>query len=443
LLKHNGGMGLLFCGVPGVAPARVLVLGGGVVGLNAARMALGLGAEVVVLERSIPRMAYIDEVTQGRVITRYSSIGAVEEELVKADVIIGAVLVPGAEAPKLIKREHLKQMKPGSVLVDVAIDQGGCFETSKPTTHEDPTYVVDGVVHYCVANMPGGVPRTSTYALNNATLPFTLQLANLGWKKALAANPHLRAGLNVCEGKVTHREVAGRMSIQAGAHAMEKAQAGNGVLLGGVPGVPPAEVLVIGGGVVGYNAARIAVGMGANVTILDRSLPRLNQLDALFNGRLNTIYSTEDAVDQYTRQADLVIGAVLVPGAAAPKLVRREHLRRMKPGSVVVDVAIDQGGCFETSRATTHQKPTYVEEGIVHYCVANMPGGVARTSTFALTNATLPFALSLADKGYRQALIDDVHLREGLNVHRGRVTYQAVARDLGYDWQPALDALKS
>ena len=207
LLKHNGGMGLLFCGVPGVAPARVLVLGGGVVGLNAARMAMGLGAEVVVLERSIPRMAYIDEVTQGRVITRYSSIGAIEEELVKADVIIGAVLVPGAEAPKLIKREHLKQMKPGSVLVDVAIDQGGCFETSHATTHEDPTYVIDDVVHYCVANMPGAAPRTSSEALNNATLPFGLALANHGLE-ALKRDPHLARGLNVLRGEITYPAVA-------------------------------------------------------------------------------------------------------------------------------------------------------------------------------------------------------------------------------------------
>jgi alanine dehydrogenase len=238
-------------------------------------------------------------------------------------------------------------------------------------------------------------------------------------------------------------EVAGRMSIQAGAHAMEKAQGGNGVLLGGVPGVAPAEVLVIGGGVVGYNAARIAVGMGANVTILDRSLPRLNYLDSVFTGRLNTIYSTVDALEHYTRQADLVIGAVLVPGAAAPKLVRREHLRAMKNGAVVVDVAIDQGGCFETSRPTTHQNPTYLEEGVVHYCVANMPGGVARTSTFALTNATLPFALALADKGYKKALLDDPHLREGLNVHTGRITYKAVADALGYAYVQATTALSS
>ncbi|WP_374679862.1 alanine dehydrogenase [Hydrocarboniphaga effusa] len=236
-------------------------------------------------------------------------------------------------------------------------------------------------------------------------------------------------------------EVAGRMSIQAGAHAMEKAQGGNGVLLGGVPGVAAAEVLVIGGGVVGYNAARIAVGMGANVTVLDLSLPRLNQLDSLFQGRLNTIYSTVDAVEHYTQQADLVIGAVLVPGAAAPKLVNRQHLRAMKDGAVVVDVAIDQGGCFETSRPTTHQNPTYLEEGVVHYCVANMPGGVARTSTFALTNATLPFALALANKGYKQALRDDAHLREGLNVHTGKITYKAVAEDLGYAYTPASELL--
>lgn len=238
-------------------------------------------------------------------------------------------------------------------------------------------------------------------------------------------------------------EVAGRMSIQAGAHAMEKAQGGNGVLLGGVPGVAPANVLVVGGGVVGYNAARIAVGMGANVTILDRSLPRLNYLDSVFGGRLNTIYSTVDALERYTAQADLVIGAVLVPGAAAPKLVDRSHLQAMKSGAVVVDVAIDQGGCLETSRPTTHQHPTYVEEGVVHYCVANMPGGVARTSTFALTNATLPFALSLADKGYRRALRDDPHLREGLNVHAGKITYKAVAEALGYPHCPTDHVLAS
>ena len=237
-------------------------------------------------------------------------------------------------------------------------------------------------------------------------------------------------------------EVAGRMSIQAGAHAMEKAQGGNGVLMGGVPGVAPADVVVIGGGVVGYNAAKVAVGMGASVTILDRSLPRLAWLDTTFDGRLKTLYSTVDALESTVTQADLVIGAVLVPGAAAPKLVTREMLKKMKPGAVIVDVAIDQGGCFETSRATTHQNPTYVEEGVVHYCVANMPGGVARTSTFALTNATLPFALALADKGYKKALLDDVHLREGLNVHLGKVTYKAVAEALGYEYLSPQDALK-
>ena len=207
LLKHNGGMGLLLCGVPGVAPARVAVLGGGVVGLNAARMALGLNAEVVVLERSIPRMREIDELTAGRAVTRYSSINAIEEEILKADVVIGAVLVPGASAPKLVKREHLARMKPGSVLVDVAIDQGGCFETSRPTTHEDPTYVVDGVVHYCVANMPGAAPRTSSEALNNATLPFGLALADHGLE-ALRKDPHLARGLNVLKGEITHPAVA-------------------------------------------------------------------------------------------------------------------------------------------------------------------------------------------------------------------------------------------
>jgi alanine dehydrogenase len=201
-------------------------------------------------------------------------------------------------------------------------------------------------------------------------------------------------------------------------------------------------VLVIGGGVVGYNAARIAVGMGADVTIVDRSLARLNWLDQMFDGRLKTLYSTPDSLDHCITQADLVIGAVLVPGAAAPKLVTRAHLKKMKPGTVVVDVAIDQGGCVETSRPTTHQDPTYVVDGIVHYCVANMPGGVARTSTFALANATLPFVLALAGKGYRKALLDDANLSEGLNVHLGAITYKAVADALGYDYQPIHEALR-
>ncbi|CAN5333254.1 alanine dehydrogenase [soil metagenome] len=207
LLKHNGGMGLLLCGVPGVPPARVVVLGGGVVGSNAARMAAGLGAEVVVLERSIPRMRELDDLYQGRILTRYSTFAAVEEEILKADVIIGAVLTAGAAAPKLVRREHLKQMKPGSVLVDVSIDQGGCFETSHATTHAEPTYVVDGVVHYCVANMPGAAPRTSSEALGNATLPFGLALADHGLD-ALKSNIHLAKGLNVLAGELTHPAVA-------------------------------------------------------------------------------------------------------------------------------------------------------------------------------------------------------------------------------------------
>jgi alanine dehydrogenase len=237
-------------------------------------------------------------------------------------------------------------------------------------------------------------------------------------------------------------EVAGRMSIQAGAHALEKAQGGSGVLLGGVPGVKPAEVLVIGGGVVGINAARMAMGMNARVTILDRSLDRLKYLDELYGDKITTLYSTIDAIEELLPQSDLVIGAVLIPGAAAPKLVSRKQLGLMKPGSVLVDVAIDQGGCFETSKATTHQVPTYEVDGIIHYCVANMPGGVARTSTFALTNATLPYALQLANKG-KQAMLDDAHLLNGLNVHAGRITYEAVAKDLGYDYVPAAQALQS
>ncbi len=235
-------------------------------------------------------------------------------------------------------------------------------------------------------------------------------------------------------------EVAGRMAVQAGAHNLEKAQGGNGMLLGGVPGVEPAKVLVIGGGVVGINAARMAMGMGADVTLLDRSIDRLKELDMWFGGRLKTVYSTAESVERHALQADLIVGAVLIPGAAAPKLISRELVARMKTGAVMVDVAIDQGGCFETSKATTHQDPTYIVDGVVHYCVANMPGGVARTSTMALTNSTLPYALSIADKGASQALLDDVHLRNGLNVHAGMVTHQAVADALGYDYVDAMTA---
>ncbi len=229
-------------------------------------------------------------------------------------------------------------------------------------------------------------------------------------------------------------EVAGRMAVQAGAHALEKAQGGLGVLLAGVPGVAQGNVIVLGGGVVGINAARIALGMGARVTLFDISLPRLKEIDASFGPALATRYSTQASIAAALPEADLVIGAVLVPGAAAPKLVTRAMLKQMRAGAVVVDVAIDQGGCFETSHATTHEEPTYVVDGVVHYCVANMPGGVARTSTLALTNATLPFVLALADKGYRSALSDNPHLRRGLNVHRGKITYEAVAQALGYPY---------
>jgi len=238
-------------------------------------------------------------------------------------------------------------------------------------------------------------------------------------------------------------EVAGRMSIQAGAHHLEKAQGGSGILLGGVPGVAPGKVTVIGGGVVGTHAAQMAVGLGAEVTILDRSLPRLRQLDDLFKGRVRCVYSTAQAVSEYCTDADLVIGAVLIPGAEAPKLLTRKMISGMRAGSVVVDVAIDQGGCFETSKATTHAAPTYIVDDVVHYCVANMPGGVARTSTMALNNATLPFAIALANKGLKQALLDDEHLLKGLNVHQGKVTYQAVSDALGYDYVAAKDALNA
>lgn len=213
------------------------------------------------------------------------------------------------------------------------------------------------------------------------------------------------------------------------------------MLLAGVPGIEPATVLVIGGGVVGTNAARIALGMGARVTILDKSVPRLAELDFLFDGRAATIFATIDMLERLVPRADLVIGAVLVPGGAAPKLVTRAMIANMRPGSVVVDVAIDQGGCFETSRPTTHAAPTYVEEGVVHYCVTNMPGAVARSSAHALNNATLPFVLELADKGPIQALKDNPHLLAGLNVHRGRVTHEAVARDLALPFSPAASVL--
>jgi alanine dehydrogenase len=232
-------------------------------------------------------------------------------------------------------------------------------------------------------------------------------------------------------------EVAGRMSVQVGAHCLEREQGGAGILLGGVPGVPPARVVVIGGGVAGTNAARMAVGLEASVIVLDRSLPRLKELDLQFGPRATTEFATAEAIERAVLGADLVIGAVLVPGAAAPKLVTRAMLKRMRPGSVLVDIAIDQGGCFETSRPTTHSAPIYVEEGVVHYCVTNMPGAVARTSTFALTNATLPFVIALAEKGWRGAMRDDPHLRDGLNVHAGQVTYAAVARDLGFAYVAA------
>jgi len=231
-------------------------------------------------------------------------------------------------------------------------------------------------------------------------------------------------------------EVAGRMAVQVGAHCLEKEQGGAGVLLGGVPGVPPGKVVVLGGGVSGTNAARMAVGLEASVTIIDKSLPRLYELDLQFGPRATTLFSTAETIEQAVLSADLVIGAVLVPGAAAPKLVSRAMVQRMRPGSVLVDISIDQGGCFETSRPTTHSDPTYVEHGVVHYCVTNMPGAVARTSAFALNNATLPFVLALAGKGWRVALADDPHLRNGLNVHAGKVTHAAVARDLGLEFLP-------
>ena len=228
-------------------------------------------------------------------------------------------------------------------------------------------------------------------------------------------------------------EVAGRLAPQVGAWTLQKANGGRGVLMGGVPGVGPARVMVIGGGVVGTHAAKIAAGMGADVTVLDRSLARLRYLDDVFGGTFKTSYASAGNTIELAREADLIIGAVLVPGAAAPKLISRAQLADLKPGAALVDVAIDQGGCFETSRATTHQDPIYDVDGIMHYCVANMPGAVARTSTIALGNATMPFMLALADKGWRQACTDDAHLMAGLNVHAGQLTYYAVGKALGMD----------
>jgi alanine dehydrogenase len=230
-------------------------------------------------------------------------------------------------------------------------------------------------------------------------------------------------------------EVAGRMSIQVGATALQKANGGFGVLLGGVPGVAPARVVILGGGVAGTNATQMAVGLGAQVTVVDRSLKRLRELDVQFGSQIETAYSTIETVERLVIQADLVIGSVLVTGAAAPKLVTRDMVRRMEKGAVLVDISIDQGGCFETSKPTTHADPTYVVDGVVHYCVTNMPGAVPRTSTFALTNATLPYARSLADLGWRKALARDAGFAAGLNVHEGAITHEAVARDLGMEYR--------
>ncbi len=236
-------------------------------------------------------------------------------------------------------------------------------------------------------------------------------------------------------------KVAGRMAIQAGAYCLEHPHGGLGMLLGGVPGVDPAKVVILGGGVVGTHATHIAVGMGADVWVIDRDADVIEQHWRQFGRSTNTVFSTRDAVERHVLEADLVIGGVLIPGAAAPKLITAAMVRNMKPGAVIVDVAIDQGGCCETSRPTTHAEPTYVVNDVVHYCVANMPGGVPRTSTFALNNVTLPRVLKLADKGYRQALEDDPHLRAGLNVHKGHVTHKEVADDLGYPYVDPLQAL--
>jgi len=231
-------------------------------------------------------------------------------------------------------------------------------------------------------------------------------------------------------------EVAGRMSVQVGAASLQKANGGLGVLLGGVPGVAPAKVVILGGGVAGSHAAQMALGLGADVTVVDRSVPRLRELSAQFGAALRTVYSTSEAIERLVTEAELVIGAVLIPGAAAPRLVTRAMLGKMKPGSVLVDIAIDQGGCFETSKPTTHAAPTYVVDNVIHYCVANMPGAVPRTSTFALTNATLPYVRALADLGWQTALRRDPGLARGLNVHAGEITHEEVAKALGYKAKP-------
>ncbi len=236
-------------------------------------------------------------------------------------------------------------------------------------------------------------------------------------------------------------EIAGRMSVQVGARYLEKSEGGRGLLLGGVPGTSPAQVTILGGGVSGTNATRMAIGLEADVTVIDRSLPRLGKIAEMFGSRLRTRCATADSIEEAVLQSDLVIGAVLVPGASAPKLISRDLLKRMRDCAVLVDISIDQGGCFETSRPTTHDDPTYVEESIIHYCVANMPGGVARTSTLALNNATLPFVLELASKGWRRALAENAHLMNGLNVCSGKVTHQAVADDLRLAYLPAVTAL--
>lgn len=238
-------------------------------------------------------------------------------------------------------------------------------------------------------------------------------------------------------------EIAGRLSIQAGAHCLEKTQGGRGILLGGVPGVAPANVVILGGGVVGSEALNVSLGIGASTVILDKSLKRLRELDNLFKGKMITRYANSESIEEAVVGADLVIGAVLVPGAPAPKVVTRDMLRKMRSGAVMVDVSIDQGGCFATSRPTTHTAPTYIEEGVVHYCVTNMPGAVPLTSTLALNNATLPFISIIADKGYRKACLDNPYLRAGLNVCRGKITHKAVAEALNIPYIPAESLLKA
>ncbi|RME29082.1 MAG: alanine dehydrogenase [Deltaproteobacteria bacterium] len=311
----------------------------------------------------------------------------------------------------------------GATIVDTADEVWGradlIWKVKEPIAEEYPK-IREGQILYTYLHLAPDLPQTRAL-MESGCIAFAYETVEVNGKLPLLQ---------------PMSEVAGRLSVQAGAHCLEKYQGGRGVLLGGVPGVPSGEVVVIGGGIVGKNAVAMAVGIGADVTILDINLDVLRWYDDSYHGRVNTLYSSQHNIEESLRKADLLIGAVLVPGAKAPHLVRREHLSLMKPGAAIVDVAVDQGGCVETTHATTHADPTYIVDGIVHYGVANMPGAVARTSTFALNNATLRYGLELADKGWERAIAENEALRKGLNVCKGRITYKAVAEAHGLPYTP-------